>query len=305
MLSFVEIGLRACFAAHLMLLTNCAWYGSGAMPSGSLEFLAAKDVRLPDAPAGVLRVLTYNVAGLPEWISASNPSRNNRSASHLFNAYDLVLAQEDFAYHDDLVHRARHAYRLNPLDPVATLFGDGLCALSVYPLKQVRRVRWIACNGYLSDASDCFGEKGFSVAQAELSRGASVHLYNLHADAGDSQADVEARRRGFRQLANYVARHSDGHAVIMAGDTNLDAQNSALDRATLEAFAKNSKLVDACDATRCLEPGVDRILYRGSEALSLRATRYYQDHRFVDADGQALSDHVAVAVDLEWVRHAR
>lgn len=302
MLSFAERGLRACVAVHLMLLTNCAWRGSGAMRPGSLEFLAARDVRSSDSRAGVLRVLTYNVAGLPEWLSASNPSRNNRSASHLFNAYDLVLAQEDFAYHGDLVHRARHPYRLNPLDPVATLFGDGLCALSVYPLKQVRRVRWITCNGYLSDASDCFGEKGFSVAQAELSRGASVHLYNLHADAGDSRADVEARRRGFRQLANFIARHSDDYAVIVAGDTNLDAQHDVVDRATLAEFASDSELVDACDATRCLEPSVDRIFYRGSAALSLRATRYYLDHRFVDAEGQALSDHLAVAVDLEWTR---
>jgi len=105
------------------------------MPSGSLELLAANHVRLPDSRAGVLRVLTYNVAGLPEWLSASNSSRNNRSASH----------------------------SSTPM-PVA----------------------------------------------------------------------------------------------------------------------------------RCLEPGVDRILYRGSEALSLRATRYYQDHRFADADGQALSDDFAV-----------
>lgn len=303
--TLAESGVRGCMLALAIALPNCAWRGSGTSPSGALEFLAAKDMELPDSRAGVLRVLTYNVAGLPEWISASKPSRNNLRASPLLNAYDLVFAQEDFAYHDDLVLRARHAYRLNPVDPVATLFGDGLCALSVYPLKHARRVRWVTCSGYLSDASDCFGEKGFSVARAELSRGASVHVYNLHADAGDSRADVEARRRDFRQLASFIARYSNGNAVIVAGDTNLDVQNDGADRATLDEFVSTSKLVDACDATRCRNPGVDRILYRGSKKLSLRATDYYEDQRFVDADGRALSDHLAVAAYLQWVRRAR
>lgn len=300
-----EVAPRVCATALTIALSGCAFWGSGATPHGGLEFLAGERVELPDSRSGVLRVLTYNVAGLPEWLSASTPSMNNLHASHLLNAYDLVLAQEDFAYHDDLVQRALHPYRLSPLDPVATLFGDGLCALSVYPLERVRRVRWVTCSGYLSDASDCFGEKGFSVAQVVLSRDVGLHVYNLHADAGDSRADVEARRRGFRQLARFIERHSDGRAVILAGDTNLDAEHDARDQATLDEFTNDSGLVDACAVTRCGVPSVDRIFYRGSTKLSLQATDYYEDRRFVDAQGRALSDHVAIAANLAWVKRQR
>lgn len=293
---------RAPTLAVLVLLAGCAWPGTHTEPESGRRLQSVRRANTSHARSGVLRVLTYNVAGLPEMLSGSNPATNNLLASPLFNDYDLVLAQEDFAYHDELVHWARHAYRLTPMYPVETLFGDGLCALSVYPLEHDQRVRWVACSGYFSDDSDCFGEKGFSRASALLGSGVSVQVYNLHADAGASDEDVKARRRGFRQLASFIERNSAVDAMIVAGDTNLAIENDPRDRATLEEFAKETGVLDACAATRCLRPEVDRILYRGSAKLSLRATRYFEDHRFVDAEGRSLSDHNAVAVEFEWTR---
>ena len=47
--------------------------------------------------SGSFTALTYNVAGLPEGISGSNPETNMQMISPLLNAYDLVLIQEDFS----------------------------------------------------------------------------------------------------------------------------------------------------------------------------------------------------------------
>src|SRR5699024_9684185 len=49
---------------------------------------------------GSFDVLSYNVAGLPEVLSDSNPSVNMALIGPLLDAYDLVLTQEDFANPD-------------------------------------------------------------------------------------------------------------------------------------------------------------------------------------------------------------
>ena len=257
-----------------------------------------------DVSAGVVRVLTYNVAGLPGFLSASRPATNHALVSPLLNHYDLVFAQEDFAYHDDLVGSAQHLYQLSPRPPMHTLFGDGLCGLSVFPLDLVRRVRWSGCYGYLGYASDCFGEKGFSVARARLVSHVTIDIYNLHADAGDSGSDMQTRRRGFQQLAAYINRHSARSPIIVAGDTNLDARDE-YDTDTFQAFIDATNLSDACHVLGCASPGLDRVMFRSSERLKLEVRTHGVDHRFVDHQGRALSDHEAIAVELAWQDLAR
>ena len=252
------------------------------------------------ARSGSLRVLSYNVAGLPGFLSSSHPGTNHALISPLLNRYDLVFAQEDFAYHRQLVQSTKHLYSVSPLPPASTMFGDGLCGLSVFPLDLTTRVRWESCFGYFGYSSDCFGEKGFSMARAQLTRGVLVDVYNLHAEAGDSREDQTTRRQGFLQLAAYIRRHSASNAIILAGDTNLDTQKSAYDRSTFKDFVANARLRDACRESGCEHPGVDRVLFRSSAQLLFHAATYGIDPRFVDDEGQALSDHLPVFVELNW-----
>lgn len=258
----------------------------------------------PDAGAtsGVLDLLTYNVAGLPGLLSSSRPDVNTAQVSPLLNAYHLVVTQEDFAYHGELVQRAGHLYQVVPLPPASTMFGDGLSMLSVYPLDDVSRVRWLDCHGYLYDAGDCFGEKGFSVARVTLAEHVSLDLYNLHADAGRSIGDVETRRRGFDQLARYMGERSRGRAVVVAGDTNLDIRDPG-DRETLRTFQSKTGLVDIHRADEVHHPSLDRVLVRSSNELDLHPFAWHTDERFVDSAGVALSDHPAVAVRIAWNAH--
>ncbi len=281
--------------------TSCLRSGAGQAPgvTGATQ-PAAREVVDSQARSGRLRVLTYNVAGLPSFLSGLRPATNHALVSPLLNNYDLVFAQEDFSYHRELVQSSLHPYELSPLPPASTMFGDGLCDLSSFPFEYSSHVRWTSCNGYFGSSSDCFGEKGFSFARMRLARGVRVDVYNVHAEAGDSESDRSTRRRGFRQLADYILRHSSGEATIVAGDTNLDTLGDAYDAGTFRWFVRATGLNDACAERGCRRPRLDRVLFRGSEAVGLKALAYGIDGRFVDARGYALSDHQPIAVELAW-----
>lgn len=148
----------------------------------------------PRASEGVLRVLTYNVAGLPEGISRSHPSQNIPLMGPLLAPYDVVLVQEDFAFQRQL--RAGMPYpHASPESGTRTLsdLGDGLNRFSRPPFHGYARVRWTRCNGILGDGSDCLARKGYSVATHDLAPGVSVDVYNVHMDAGRSADDRAAR----------------------------------------------------------------------------------------------------------------
>lgn len=140
--------------------------------------------RPPAGRTGTFTALTYNVAGLPEQLSGSEPATNSPLISPLLNGYDLVLLQEDWVdvlaqfgarpaaaealprtgYHDLIVSDARHPFQSEPMaspPPVGniaarllqasgpTLSGDGLNHLSNMAFGAVERVMWERCHGEL------------------------------------------------------------------------------------------------------------------------------------------------------------
>ncbi|MBW2457100.1 MAG: endonuclease, partial [Deltaproteobacteria bacterium] len=118
---------------------------------------------------GEFSALSYNVAGLPQGISGSNPETNIPIMSPLLNAYDLVLAQEDFVYHAELSAEADHPHQTEPKVTHLKLVNDGLNRFSQFPWTSFERVQWVACYGDASTgASDCMAEKGFSLARTVL-----------------------------------------------------------------------------------------------------------------------------------------
>lgn len=269
-----------------------------AQPLGSPP--SVEHAVLPGTPAeGVFKLLTYNVAGLPGVLSGSDPETNTGQVSPLLNHYDVVLAQEDFAYHADLVQSAVHGYQLGPGSPSASLLGDGLALLSKFPVRFDARERWQACNGYLFAQSDCLADKGFSSAKLSVTLGADIAVINLHADAGHAEGDVAARRAGFSQLATFISHRFAGQALIVAGDTNLD-QRDARDLAILDDFLLQTGLREVCQSFACQGQNLDRVLYRSSKALELRPLSWNADGRFIGQAGAHLSDHLAMATTFAW-----
>jgi exonuclease III len=270
--------------------------------------------------SGSFSALTYNVAGLPEGISSSHPSRFTQIISPRLNAYDLVLVQESWLepdpypaelfglhlYHQILAAGADHPYKSEPLpiplnqDPErpSALVSDGLNRFSRFPFEPVIRQRWEECD---NSSADCLSLKGFSAARTELAPGVIVDVYNLHMEAGGSANDDRLRRDDVLALVDFINAYSTGRAVIVGGDFNLHIEDEP-DGTTFALLLDGAELTDACAELGCAEPDrIDKFLYRGNAAIMLTPTSWSnEDAKFRSDRGEPLSDHDPVAVEFRW-----
>lgn len=296
---------------------------------GALVFSGATAVGSTAAPkveAGTFRALSYNVAGLPEGLSSSQPAINMPFISPLLNPYDLVLTQEDWAnpdppiewarvFHEVLISQVTHPYKSIPMpvplgtDPVrpSALISDGLNRLSRMPFGMETRVMWPDCFGGTdtSDggAGDCLSQKGFSVATTELAPGVEVDVYNLHGEAGSTPLDVQYRAEGYAVLADYINAHSAGHAVIVGGDFNLHS-NRPVDQAVMQTLLDATGLTDTRSVVDS-DPDrdqIDKFLFRSGNGITLEPlTHVFEAEKFTrPTDGAPLSDHDPLSVDFGW-----
>jgi hypothetical protein len=297
-------GLAAAIALLSFALAGRAEpFGRGLQPSLA-PWLADADASPGSASEplrrGSFTALTYNVAGIPQLFSGRTPRRNNPLVGPLLDRYDLVLVQEDFMYHRALEAGVTLAYRSppHPVSPSLVTLGDGLSQFARFPMEAFERVRWRVCSGLLSGASDCAARKGYTYFRLVLDEGVDIDVYNLHLDAGWGRGDWDARGQQVTQLITEVGRRSAGRPVIIGGDTNL--RWTGTDPESLERLVVELELTDACHALNCRRERVDRLLFRGSAELELSARAYFIPDEFVDARGNALSDHHPVAVTFAW-----
>lgn len=247
---------------------------------------------------GRFSVVTYNVAGLPEGLSRVQPMRNLPLIGAALNRYDLVFVQEDYAYPELLRSRLQLSYQSPAFVRGEALhFGDGLSEFSKFPFGDLRRAAWRECHGLIDSYFDCLTPKGLAMTRVELSSGVFVDSYNVHLDAGSSAGDIAARAAQLKQLFETIAAWSGNAAVLVAGDFNL----TKAELADLRARAASAGLLEACDTLRCGQTSrLDRVLFRGSAVLDLRARYWRLDTSLRDSSGQPLSDHLAVVVGFEW-----
>lgn len=276
------------------------------------------------AAAGSFAALSYNVAGLPQGTNPDqHPAVNTVKISPLLNPYDLVLVQEDFAYHADLVSQVTHPYRSLPdtssRPPYAIAIGDGLATLSRSPFTDFTRITWTACNGVVTEGSDCLAPKGFSVARHEIAPGSFLDVYDLHADAGSAPNDLVARAANLRQLEDYIAAHSVGRAVLVMGDTNsrYTRAGDVVPELTAGAGLRDvwvelvrggsvpgvgASLTSGCEThpagADCER--IDKIFYRSGGGIALTPTAYTVPPELVDENGKPLSDHLPVAARFDF-----
>ena len=287
---------------------------------------------------GSFRLLSYNVTGLPIEISQGHPDVNLPAISPLLNDYDLVLTQEDYDwwtpdglastvdfvnYHGRLRAEATHEYQsprhpgpeavdLN-LDARPGLeLGDGLGILANLAVEGDERVPWPACfGGFNQDdggKADCLAMKGFQVTELTLPNDAKVAVYNLNAESGTNPKDQDLQAANFEQLAAHIAQHAEDRAVIVAGHTNLYLDDSAegsaggKDAEIWASFLEATGLTDACEAGSCDDGTVvDRVLYRSGGGVTLEAaSQKLRTDRFIDDDGEPLSDFPPVEVVFGW-----
>jgi hypothetical protein len=287
---------------------------------------------LPEPP-GSFSVLAYNVAGLPQGISGGSPETNHPLISPLFNAYDVVLTQEDFDwwvpaaslldfanYHTRLRASAVHPYRTDrhpgpqavgvDAESRGLLVGDGIGIMAKYPLTGEAHHAWKGCfGGVLPDggAADCLAMKGFRVVTMTLGDGREVDVYSLHAEAGGTELDQWLQERDFEELADFIAARGTERAIVLGGDTNLhtdlvhpDGAGGA-DIEIWARFLEATGLTDVCTELSCDEPGsIDKFAYRSSSTVSLQATSIDFPRERFSVDGEDLSDHPPVVATFDW-----
>lgn len=287
-------------------------------------------------------MLSYNVAGLPQEVSGENPSENIPLISPLLDEYDLVMTQEDFDwwipaldqldfvhYHERLRAQTTHEHRsgrhpgpeeagLDPATRPTLSVGDGLGFLSRFPfvsrepLDAAVRQAWAGCFGGFDTADggagDCLAMKGFAMVRTALEPGVTVDVYTLHAEAGGTDGDQQLQVDDFDQLADYIEQHSEGHAVILGGDTNLHTDSDhpdGSDGADTEIwgdFLDRTGLVDTCETLDCPETdAIDKIAVRSAGGVELTPTSHdFPRERFRNAAGEDLSDHPPLVVEIDW-----
>ncbi|MCC5473694.1 jacalin-like lectin [Streptomyces barringtoniae] len=291
----------------------------GALAAGALTLtgLTLSAGPAQAAGSGTFSVLTYNVAGLPEGLSSSHPATNTPLISPRLARYDIVNVQEDFNYHAALYAGDDHPYRTATSGGAG--IGDGLNTLSRYPFEDFERVKWNDCTG-----TNCLTPKGFTLARVRLAEGVYVDLYNLHPNADDTDDALAARRANITQLSQFIQANSAGNAVIVMGDSNTRYTRTGDNIRTL---VDDNHLTDAwvrlvkggtapaqgADPLLCPTSAppndcevVDKVLYRGSDLVSLSATRYNDEWaKFLDSAGGNLSDHFPHTVDFSYTLSPR
>lgn len=311
---------RALLSVPLVFLLACAAEGAGGIgdPSpggegdtnGGGTTTAPTATGTPTAPPTstasapptdsgakqTIKLLTYNVAGLPQGLSSSKPQTNTPQISPKLNPYELVLVQEDFAYHAQLASKATHPHKSTPMTAPSPIdLGDGLNVFSRAPISAPVRTKWAQCNGTVDQKNDCLTSKGFVRFTLDLGSGLVVDVYDAHFDAGRSDGDASARDAQAGQLVAAIAANSASHAVIVAGDTNM----KDTDEPQLVKLLTGAKLTDACRSLSCPETTrIDRVMFRSSPSVKISAKTWRVETTFVDSAGEQLSDHEPVSVEL-------
>lgn len=253
--------------------------------------------------SGDLRVLTYNVHGLPGAITGDDTAGRLSQISSRITDHDIVGLQEDFDAdnHASLVAASTHRTGLWFDDTLPDRFyGSGLGLLADAPLIEHVHQHYTTCHGTIDAASDCLASKGFQAARVQFGD-TTLDIYNTHLEAGGSSADDDARAAQVEALVDALQGWSAGEAVIFTGDFNL-RETDPEDLPLIDRLLDETDLQRACWAVGCDTPHhIDKILFRSSTSLTLTATGWSNiEADFRDAAGEPLSDHPAIEARFTW-----
>lgn len=283
-----------------------------------MQLLMDANHKIEKDSSGFFSVLTYNVAGLPGFISSAITGRS-RSIAEIgkkINPFDIVNVQEDFNYNNSLYWGGNeHPYRTKTKGRVP--FGDGLNTLSRFPMSDVVRVPWKKRTG-----ADFLTPKGFTLVKVEIVPDIWVDIYNVHANAQNNRRASSARRDNLNQLRDYIGENSGDNALIVMGDFNA---HYSFGDDNLQDFMESTTLVDSWvelqngglvpEANHTFKPphmlsignqseSIDKILYRSNSHLRLNARDYnIENNLFTNLKGLPLSDHYALAANFNWAIH--
>ena len=290
----------------------------------------------PSLDATILRVITYNVQFLPEPVSSQNkrahPDYRARRIAREVSRYDIVGLQETFhpKYRKLIVDQTRRAWNgtlrqvVSPTPPGFFTSG-GLLLLTRLPLSDSSSMVFA---NYSRPAdyglrADGFAAKGVLHARIARCKDEPDNFIDVFVTHLEARAD-RLRPAQYQELANFVKKTSDpNRPMLLMGDLNTEGQSafqndpqsqySDLLRRLNEA-RPNGGVVDLWTRLRGQARGgtteqeseaigkrIDYIFLGNPSAPHVQLTPLAIDVQlFQDSKVIALSDHNAVAAELEW-----
>lgn len=275
-----------------------------ALAASAAWLLPAAGARAP-VDEGRLTLLTYNVHGLPSFVTGDDTLARQAAIAPLLEAFDVVGLQEDFMDEGHALvagASSRAPLRFAALVADDRVYGAGLTVLSRCTVVLERAEHFETFHGRLAAGSDGLASKGFQLVRVALAPGVELDVYNSHLDAGGAEGDQVARAEQVAHLTRAMRERSAGRAVVFLGDTNLGAARGR-DPETLARWLSATGLSCACLAAREACCGrIDRVLVRGGVGVDLEVTSWGVAPGFVDAQGRPLSDHEPLRAEVRWRR---
>ena len=271
--------------------------------------------------SGTLKILNYNVDGLPLPAFLSSTGRDPLACSKLIPAKlnaldaDIIAVQEDFNFHTIL--KAGIDAKYTTYHSGGIPFGDGLNLYSDLPLYNVTRVPWETAYGIFDAGSDELTPKGFLCSSVQLADGVYVDIYDMHADAYGAPPNAAARVAQYKQMIAFMDAYSKDHAVIVTGDTNTRFMHteSELKKQFIDQAGFKEAWVELCNDGNYdivyadnekwgeeywgIWDSVEKVFYRSGGGITLEAAA----HEFIlltDENGSPLSDHSAELATLTY-----
>ena len=289
---------------------------------GAAFFALAQSVPAGAAPATIVSLLSYNVHGLFRLAAGDSPRDRMPTIGWLANKYDVVLLQEDFEYPDvirsQMSLRAFHRGTGIRRDPALVLarilllpltlpiprfsppYGSGLTSYvpeAMDVADAVTRKAYDDCAGWFRSHADCWAHKGLLRVRIRTPAGAEVDVYNTHIEAGREGRSLRSRRRNFEVLTQTIEHESEGRAVVVGGDFNVD-YSLPHDRDTITTFRKRLGLNDSGAGPELpVWREHDFILFRSGNGARLTVVEAGEAKEFVNGS-RALSDHPALFTRL-------
>ena len=246
-------------------------------------------------------LLVYNTHGLPSWIAGDDPETRFPIIGGHADRYDLTLLQEDFNHHEKLLEGTAASVVVRGSESrmpwCAFCSGDGLTTISRLPEDwqlTIEKYPFDTCSGWLSGANDCMATKGFQLLHLTTPQGGRLFVVNTHMDAGDGDGDRKARAAQLETIRTIVEKEVGNHALLVAGDLNLDASNP-LDQALLNSFMESLGLVESgAHPTAPTDWEIlDYILLRSGPEVHITVNEAGEDRALIH-NGAPLSDHPAL-----------
>ena len=274
--------------------------------------------------AKTLKILSYNVAGLP--IDLDVHLKQAAIGKYINNNdYDIVAVQEDFTYHSYLDEQIKtYPYKTNHTGSIP--WGDGLNIYSKTTIYNEERQPWDKLSGVVDGGNDELTPKGFIYSVIELEDGVYLDFYVIHADAYGDAGSVAARTDNFRQLAEHINARKTDRPVIVVGDFNafLHTKRDGDDTGLTPYMINGAGMKDAwveChnggdyddfsyytdkygfgyNATCGVFDSIERAMYKNGGGVELEITKLTYD--VVEYDGYTeLSDHPALNLEFTYTK---